>query len=383
MNHDELVEAFEKLQDKFEKAQKAAGGKIVVYAQKKLPEFKGTPGENVDDWVVKAKEAVKLQNLKGKDAADFLTSHLAGDALIELKYATDQEKQDPEKLLELIQDTYGDSRPAIELLDRFNNRKQREKEPLADHAHALMKYLDRAYIKDPTKIPDKEIVLKNRFAENIKDQNLRRDVKKTNRDHPGCTFRQLRTEAFALADDCREARKTLHQELLKVKSDEEGGAFSFTQHAQPSQTSEMSSVKEQIKQLMELQKNQQEQMSLQQKIILDRQKQLTATNNNTGVNMEKDRTGKGPCHYCQKMGHLKKDCWKFKQQHQKRDQMAAAQIQSQFPVSLPYVYPQQHTVAHNLVTQNCVPAMQYYVPTQVNRTDISSQDSTNLDHTRP
>ena len=88
MNHDDLVAAFTDLQKRFNDLEKQKGVKInvdpVAVYKRKLVEFKGTSTENIDDWTVKAKEAIKAQGFKDKkQAAEFLCTHLSGDALIE------------------------------------------------------------------------------------------------------------------------------------------------------------------------------------------------------------------------------------------------------------------------------------------------------------
>ena len=409
MNHDDLVAAFTDLQKRFNDLEKQKGVKInvdpVAVYKRKLVEFKGTSTENIDDWTVKAKEAIKAQGFKDKkQAAEFLCTHLSGDALIELKYATQAEKEDPELLLELLKDTYGDSRSAIELLDMFNSRKQRDKESINDYAHSLMRYLDRAHTKEPAYVPDREKTLKNRFAENIKDQNLRRDVKKANRDHPNWTFRELRAEANTLADDCKESRKSVRQELLEVN--DEACALSSSQNFSSNSQKvnpdmdEMNELKERMSQLFDLQKSQQEQIGLQYKTIRDLQKQLNSKTFDTD-NVTRDKNSgnkqlKGPCYFCNQYGHLQRDCWLYKRENKKKTlsgtprtnppRIATAQytvpMDNMYPMYPPYYMQPQPQVFQPQVRPGMT-AMEQPVQEVQTATPSYTVNPTNAEHTRP
>ena len=59
MNHDELVKEFTALQVKFADLVSKKGEPVkVVYAPKKLTEFKGGADENIDYWITKARDAL-------------------------------------------------------------------------------------------------------------------------------------------------------------------------------------------------------------------------------------------------------------------------------------------------------------------------------------
>ena len=350
MNHDELVKEFTALQAKFADLVSKKGEPVkVVYAPKKLTEFKGGADENIDYWITKARDALKVQGLKDQAAAEFICAHLGEAATVELKYATPDERNDPEQLFQLLKDAFEDSRSAIEILDVFNARQQREKESLTAYSQALMRLLDRALTRDPQCLPDRERALKTRFAENIRDQNLRRDVKKTNREHPTWTFRKLRAEAILLADDCTNSKK-VRQNVQEVNMDMPETDFCEQFTTCSSQASavknEVHELRQQFGQLLVLHEKQQEQIGKQSKALAEMQKKLTDKQDSTEAKGSSNQV-KGPCYFCKKMGHVKRECWKLKGQSRngQGDQFGGKNFEGQpqgyrypVPVYLPNPY---------------------------------------------
>ena len=55
----------------------------------------------------------------------------------------------------------------------FHARQQQKKDSLTAYSQALIRLLDTALTRDPHRLPDRERALKIRFAENIRDPNLR------------------------------------------------------------------------------------------------------------------------------------------------------------------------------------------------------------------
>ena len=126
-------------------AQAAAAPPLrLVYAPRKLSEFGGTPDQCVEAWVTLANDTLKVHNLKGKAAADFLRSHVRGAASVELSYADDADRDDLDKILEILKGAFGESRSADELLEILSTRKQKEKESLMEYSRVLMGLLKRA-----------------------------------------------------------------------------------------------------------------------------------------------------------------------------------------------------------------------------------------------
>ena len=62
-----------------------------------------------------------------------------------------------------------------------------------------MNKLDKIHKKDPKAIKDRDVAIRNQFAENVRGPWLRRDLKKKRiRDHLDLTFTDIREEATLL-----------------------------------------------------------------------------------------------------------------------------------------------------------------------------------------
>lgn len=298
----------------------------LVYAPKKLPDFKGVPEQNITEWVRQARDAVKLQKLQGKEAADFLKAHLSGAAATELKYANTTDN--PEDIFTYLKGIFGEARTAEELLDIFVARRQKEKESLLDYSHALMTLLDKAVAKDPLCVPDKDKALKTRFAENIRETKLRADVKKTKREHTDWTFQQLREEALTLARESKEVRRSAFAEVQQLESDVMPALCQpqYVSSGSPqgaASLDEIAELRKQMSQILTLQRQQQELLSQQQKSITELQHGSECANK--GVESERNpsdtrKQAKGPCTHCGRMGHIRKYCYKLRDEKRRQSE---------------------------------------------------------------
>ena len=137
------------LEDKLAQARELNKTKI-VYAPRKLNKYEGDR-EQLDDWLAEASAAVAAQGLTGKNAADFIISHLDKEAKNEVKYSLSP-KNTVEDILEILKKSFGEKRTDTELLDLFFHRSQGAGESLMTYAHALMHLIDRAIKVNKTKL---------------------------------------------------------------------------------------------------------------------------------------------------------------------------------------------------------------------------------------
>ena len=331
---DDQIKNLQKRIDQLEQSNRAPIR--LVYAPKKLNDFRGID-QDFDEWSAQAKDALKIQSLTGQAAAEFIIGHLVGQAWVEVNSATEDEKRDPVKIMELLKCTFGEKRTAEELLDAFRNRKQRDKETIIDFSIALINLISRAKEKDNDCISDndKEKELKRRFATNLKDPLVRRDTLKANREHPNWSFRELRAETMVLAREIGESRgacgRTVRQEAVSGAQDiavsDDFGSYEQSQQISSTcnkeESNEVGELKQYVSKLLEMQRQQQQQLEKQQDLMVQMQKQLKVQAQddveNTSGEKQQNRKSIGPCYFCKMMGHLQRNCLKYKRyQNQQR-----------------------------------------------------------------
>lgn len=81
------------------------------------------------------------------DQAFFLYDHLEGGARDEIKYRPREEREDPEKMIAVLQDLYGCSQSYIALQEKFFSRKQHEGETLQEFSHVLMSLMEKVLFR--------------------------------------------------------------------------------------------------------------------------------------------------------------------------------------------------------------------------------------------
>jgi hypothetical protein len=90
------------------------------------------------------------------------------------------------------------------------------KSAIQDYSHDLLNKLDKIHKKDPKAIKDRDVAIRNQFAENVRGPWLRRDLKKRIRDQPDLTFTDIREEATLLIQDKDSDQQQVDQFLLSA-----------------------------------------------------------------------------------------------------------------------------------------------------------------------
>lgn len=289
----ELNEKFESLKESVENRPQVLAK--VVTAGKKLRNFKGDPLD-IREWLHDAQHSVRLQELDGRAAVDFLLSHLEGDAREEVRFSLDTSTCTEKDVYSTLKDAFAEHLSVSQLLDQFYSRKQGEREGLRDFIYSLMKILDRIVALDKTCVTDKDKTLRNTFIEKVRDKHLRKHLKGYVRTNEKYTFKDVRGEALLWAeeDHARPSPVTSHEIVTN-------GPTQGEQQSPVSNPQVSNSLHTQIADLLEVQRAQQQQIADLKKLVASKPK------------------GKGDitCFYCKKNGHIKRDCYKFKADQQR------------------------------------------------------------------
>ena len=150
----------------------------------------------VEDFVDEIKAVFKAREMSPGEQADFIKSHLEGSAKEETNiYSTKDRKADPDRLIKILLQAFGEKRSLPQLLNSFYERRQKGGETLRAFYHGLRELLGRATKVDPKAVVDQDKTLRDQFAGNVRDaaeKGTKEVHKGTPRDCiPGCARRGI------------------------------------------------------------------------------------------------------------------------------------------------------------------------------------------------
>lgn len=174
----------------------------------------------------------------------------------------------------------------LTLKTRPTSDDEKEEETIQEYCHKLMCKLDRICKKDPGIITDRDIALRNQFAENIKPVWLKRELKKRLRTTPSITFSDIREEATLLMDDSQESV----QNTPATSYEFDTPVLAAQSIPRPLENSDLSALLQDL--------------NAEMKCMIEELKSLKVPNKNQKATNTRLR------YYCEKPGHFKKYCRK-------------------------------------------------------------------------
>ncbi|XP_022806462.1 uncharacterized protein LOC111343532 [Stylophora pistillata] len=199
---------------------------VKVPRERKLRRFAGGREDGVlEEWISDAKRAIAGHT--ESDAIDFLFYHLEGAAKEEVHLRPADDRNSPTAIFKVLRDCFGEGLTGTQALQRFFERKQHDRESVREFSHALMVLLARVERLDEGAVTDKDKLLRDQFLENLRDPQLRRDIKRWVRDHPTKTFQQIRDEVQCWMDEdgSSEKRSAKVREVTEEPTCEEARAL--------------------------------------------------------------------------------------------------------------------------------------------------------------
>ncbi|KAK7921991.1 hypothetical protein WMY93_008893 [Mugilogobius chulae] len=267
---------------------------VFVPRDRKCPMFRGRLGLGLGEWLEEAEACMRSRHLAAADKAFFLFDHLEGEAREEIKYRSEQERRDPDKIISILQELYGCTESYVALQEAFFSRRQQEGETLLEYSLALMSLMEKVKSRAPNDIPNSEELLRDQFVEHVLDGALRRELKQYVRQNAEATLRDVRGEAIRWEREGLPAgvrgRSNSVPSAFGIQYAVRGG---YQQSGQNLQASEVSELKE-------LLRRQQEQ--------LDKLTQSFARLQTPYQRGRSPRPGPIICLRCQKPGHIAREC---------------------------------------------------------------------------
>ena len=177
---------------------------VVLPCERRLKKFSGqkTEGQQtVEDFVEELRAAMQAREMAKGEKLDFIKSHLEGPAKEEVRLFPKEDRENPDRLLEILLDSFGERRSLPQLLKLFYERKQRDSETLRAFSHSLRELLHHALKVDKKAVVDPDHTLRDQFANSVRDGMLRRELRKFVRKHPSISFLDVREEALRWSEE--------------------------------------------------------------------------------------------------------------------------------------------------------------------------------------
>lgn len=152
------------------------------------------------EWLDEINSVLSFRHFQQSEKAMFIYDHLGGEAKQEIKYRSMTEEVDPDCVLTILKEIYGQPSSLTHLQKQFFDRKQRDSETIREYSHALMAIIDEISRCEVKHTWCSDFALRDQFAENVRDTVLRRELKRIIRQDSGISFFNLRKEAILWED---------------------------------------------------------------------------------------------------------------------------------------------------------------------------------------
>lgn len=185
-------------------ATRATPATIYIPRDHKLTDFTGTtkPGEgSVEEWIVSMKSAFRVMKVPEEDQVELIKQHLKGEAKDTVKFMMEEVDNNVESIFQLLQETYGDKVPIGTRLKDFYDRKQAPGETIRAYAYDLREKLYKVKRREPRRVSEEESVLKEQLVLGLRDDFLRREMKRRVKEEKHLTFAQLMQDAITWSEE--------------------------------------------------------------------------------------------------------------------------------------------------------------------------------------
>ena len=195
----ELLDQLQAQREEIDQLRETAQPRVtpVYIRERSVKKFTNGPDDPpISEWLDSVQRVTRGRS--PQNIVDFLMENLDGEAYNEVKHRPFDERSSPKDICYILIQAFGEGHCSRMQRERqFFNRRQREKESLRRFSHALMALAE--------KIPDieeeRDSLLKEQFAENVRDSELKRELKRLCWNDPDITFYDLREEAIAWAGE--------------------------------------------------------------------------------------------------------------------------------------------------------------------------------------
>ncbi len=169
---------------------------VFVPRDRKCLKFNGKSGIGINKWIEEAQACIRGRHLLFSNQAFFLFDHLEGEAWEEIRYCSDIERGNPDKIFLALREVFGCPQSRVALQEAFFSRRQLEGEGLLEFSLALMGLMEKVKQWFPGAVSNAPVLLSDQFVEHVADNTLWREFKQLVRRQPIATFLDVRSEAI-------------------------------------------------------------------------------------------------------------------------------------------------------------------------------------------
>ena len=182
--------------------EKPPAATVYIPRDRKISDFNGKQGDvDIEEWISSMKSALKVMKVPIDDQAEFIKQYLKGEAKLTVKYVMDDEADDAAGIFGALRKTYGDKVPLGTRLKEFYERKQMPGETIRSYAYDIQEKLMRIRRRDSNRVPNAEGMLKEQLALGLRDDILRREIKKRLKENGDFTFAELMQDAISWSEE--------------------------------------------------------------------------------------------------------------------------------------------------------------------------------------
>ena len=254
---------------------------LYVASTRRIDRFRDRPEKDSDptihEWICDIKGQIASRHLPFDEQASFIVEHLAGKARQEILGRGSSVLTDPSQIFAILNKVFGDGDTLPQLQQRFFSFRQGD-EDLLTCSLKLVELYDKIIEQDKSFQPCRVSALKGRLAEAVRDEGLKRELRRLNIESPALSFFDMRDRAI---------------EWLGTPG-------------RSTQKKEVSVRETQASDLHALMQRQAEQLNAQQK-QLDKLITLVSTQHK-GPRTRNQNSNSRECWKCQEVGHFKRDC---------------------------------------------------------------------------
>ena len=196
---------------------------IFITPARRIDKFRGqttAPGDTaaVYEWVADARGLLLARQIPLRAQAAVVLENLAGKARQEIIGRGDEVMGDPEQIFQILLRVFGDGDTLSLLQQRIFSYRQDANEDLVSCSLALLQLVSRICQWDPSFDVNRDRMLKDRLAEAVRDESLRRELRRLNVEAPDLGFFLLRDRALqwlggSTSTSTRQKTEVTHQQI--------------------------------------------------------------------------------------------------------------------------------------------------------------------------